>query len=223
MSAAPTLSPTSPDAQAGPNPPACPCVEEGRASTDPVFSKSVPEIWIEAPTIKTRIEELGKILAARYRKESPYLVSILNGAFVFTADLVRAMDCHAEVGFMAVSSYGNSTRSSGTVRITKDLQKDIWGRDVLIVEDIVDTGLTLKYLREMLLTREPRSLSTCALLSKTVCRKVTVPVEYVGFEIPDKFVVGYGLDYRQHYRNLPYIGVLDVEESNREIDSVLPS
>lgn len=138
---------------------------------------------------------------------------------MFVADLVRAMSVYTEVGFMAVSSYGDSTRSSGTVRITKDLQRDIFERDVIIIEDIVDTGLTVHHLLDLFGTRHPKSLRICSLLSKSECRKVEVPVDYVGFEIPNHFVVGYGLDYRQHYRHLPYIGVLDVDVANAEIDA----
>ena len=138
-----------------------------------------------------------------------HLVCALKGAFVFFSDLVRQLDRHVSLDFIVVSSYGKATRSSGEVRLIKDLDTGIEGRDVIIVEDIVDTGLTLTYLREMMRARGPRSLKTACLLSKPSRRQIEVPVEYVGFTIEDRFVIGYGLDYNEKYRNLPYIGVLD--------------
>jgi hypoxanthine phosphoribosyltransferase len=137
-----------------------------------------------------------------------HLVAVLKGAFVFLSDLARALPGDCSLDFMAVSSYGKSTKSSGQVQLLKDLDTDLEGRDVIIVEDIVDTGLTLKYLQEILVARAPRRLRTACLLSKPSRRKVNVKVEYIGFTIEDKFVVGYGLDYAEKYRNLPYIGVL---------------
>ena len=151
-------------------------------------------------------------LAADIRRDHPdgvHLVCVLKGAFMFLADLMRALDGDATLDFIAVSSYGISTKSSGQVQLLKDLGESIEGRDVVIVEDIVDTGLTLNYLQDILRARAPRSVRTACLLSKPSRRKTDVKVEYIGFEIPDKFVVGYGLDYGEKYRNLPYIAVLD--------------
>jgi hypoxanthine phosphoribosyltransferase len=138
-----------------------------------------------------------------------HLVCVLKGAFIFMADLIRALPGHASIDFMALSSYGKSTSSSGEVRLLKDLDFGLEGRDVVIIEDIVDTGLTLTYLQGILRARGPRTLRTACLLSKPSRRQVDVKVDYIGFEIEDKFVVGYGLDYAEKYRNLPYIGIID--------------
>ena len=160
--------------------------------------------------IATRVAELAAQIRADYASTSDlHLVCALKGAFVFFSDLVRQLDRHVSLDFIVVSSYGKATRSSGEVRLIKDLDTGIEGRDVIIVEDIVDTGLTLTYLREMMRARGPRSLKTACLLSKPSRRQIEVPVEYVGFTIEDRFVIGYGLDYNEKYRNLPYIGVLD--------------
>jgi hypoxanthine phosphoribosyltransferase len=145
----------------------------------------------------------------RDHPDGVHLIAVLKGAFVFLSDLARALPGHCSLDFMAVSSYGTATSSSGQVQLLKDLGAGIEGRDVVIVEDIVDTGLTLTYLQEILRARVPRRLRTACLLSKPSRRKVSVKVDYVGFEIEDKFVVGYGLDYAEHYRNLPYIGILN--------------
>jgi len=156
-------------------------------------------------------ERIGS-LAADIRRDHPHgvhLVCVLKGAFMFLADLTRALEGDATMDFIAVSSYGSSTKSSGQVQLLKDLDASIEGRDVVIVEDIVDTGLTLNYLQDILRARAPRAVRTACLLSKPSRRKIEVKVEYIGFEIPDKFVVGYGLDYDEKYRNLPYIAVLD--------------
>jgi hypoxanthine phosphoribosyltransferase len=177
------------------------------------LESSLEEVLISEAEIQARVAELGRQITQDYAGSEPYLVVILNGAILFVADLMRHIDLPVQLGVMAVSSYGDSTRSTGTVQIVKDLQKDILDRDVLIVEDIVDTGLTLKYLRELLSSRKPRSLRSVSLLSKPDCRKVEVPIEYCGFTIPDKFVVGYGLDFQQRYRNLPLIGVLNPSSS----------
>jgi len=160
--------------------------------------------------IQQRVAELARIIAAdRAPGEDLHLVAILKGAFLFLGDLVRAMDRHVTLDFMAVSSYGKGTSSSGEVRMVKDLDAGLEGRNVVIIEDIVDTGLTLSYLQEILRARSPRSLRTACLLNKPSRRKVDVKVEYVGFTIEDRFVVGYGLDYGERYRNLPYIGVIN--------------
>jgi hypoxanthine phosphoribosyltransferase len=158
------------------------------------------------------IERRVRELASEIRRDHPdgvHLVCVLKGAFVFLADLARALEGDATLDFIAVSSYGASTSSSGQVQLIKDLDASIEGRDVVIVEDIVDTGLTLTYLQDMLRARAPRSLKTACLLSKPSRRKVNVTVEYVGFTIEDKFVVGYGLDYGERYRNLPAIAVVE--------------
>jgi hypoxanthine phosphoribosyltransferase len=158
------------------------------------------------------IQDRIRALAVDVRRDHPdgvHLVCVLKGAFMFLADLMRALEGDATLDFIAVSSYGVSTKSSGQVQLLKDLGESIEGRDVVIVEDIVDTGLTLNYLQDILRARAPRQVRTACLLSKPSRRKIDVKVEYIGFEIPDKFVVGYGLDYGEKYRNLPYIAVLD--------------
>jgi hypoxanthine phosphoribosyltransferase len=159
--------------------------------------------------IQSRITEMAAEMEAAYTGDDDiHFVCVLRGGFIFMADLVRAMGPRATMDFIAVSSYGNAVRSTGEVRLLKDLDTGIEGRDVIIVEDIVDTGLTLTYLQDILRARAPRSLRTACLLSKPSRRLVDVTVEYVGFEIEDHFVVGYGLDYAERYRNLPYIAVL---------------
>ena len=167
---------------------------------------------ISAKSIAARVEALAKEITASYRGTNKLVVvGLLRGSFVFIADLVRAMNLALEVDFMAVSSYGDRPSSSGVVRILKDLNSSIAGRHVIVVEDIVDTGLTLDYLVENLQTRHPASLKVCALLDKREARKREVAVEYIGFHCPNEFVVGYGLDYCGRYRNLPAIGVLKPE------------
>ncbi len=158
-----------------------------------------------------QIQQRVRTLAQEIRADHPdgvHFVCVLKGAFMFLSDLARAMEGEATLDFMAVSSYGNSTKSSGQVQVLKDLGAGIEGRDVVIVEDIVDTGLTLTYLQDILRARSPRNLRTACLLSKPSRRKVEVKVEYIGFTIEDKFVVGYGLDYAERYRHLPYIGIV---------------
>jgi len=155
--------------------------------------------------LRDRIAALGAQIGADYAGRRPLLVGVLKGAFVFMADLARAIDLPVEFDFMAVASYGNATKSSGVVRIVKDLDIDLSGRDVIIVEDIIDSGLTLAYLRKNLLARNPASVEVCALLVREGLQKTDLDLRYVGFEIPPEFVVGYGLDVREQYRNLPYI------------------
>jgi hypoxanthine phosphoribosyltransferase len=174
-------------------------------------TSAIGQILVGTEDLDRRIAELGDEISRDYEGKDLLLVGILKGAVLFLSDLLRRIEVPAEVDFMAVASYGTATKSSGVVQILKDLEEAIEGRDVLIVEDIVDTGLTLRYLLETLESRNPRSLGVCALLSKRDARIVEVPVEYVGFEIPNKFVVGYGLDYQQRYRGLPYVGVLNPE------------
>ena len=169
-------------------------------------------VLISADDIQQRVREM----AADIRRDHPdgvHFIAVLKGAFVFLSDLARALPGGCSLDFMAVSSYGKSSSSSGQVQLLKDLDSGLEGRDVVIVEDIVDTGLTLTYLQDILRARSPRSLRTACLLSKPSRRKVEVRVEYVGFTIEDKFVVGYGLDYAEQYRNLPYIAVLDGDKS----------
>jgi hypoxanthine phosphoribosyltransferase len=171
----------------------------------------IREVLFDEDDIAERVGELASALTHDYRRRRPLVVGVLNGSFVFLSDLVRAMDIPLEVDFMAVSSYGANTTSSGVVRILKDLNQAIEGRDILLIEDIVDTGLTVKYLLDNLATRRPASLEICALLDKHEARRERIDVKYVGFRCPSEFVVGYGLDYAGLYRNLPYIGVLDPE------------
>ena len=167
------------------------------------------EVLIDEGDLAERVTELGATIRRDYGANPVHLVAVLKGAFVFLADLVRELPGHVSLDFMAVSSYAKGTTSSGEVRLIKDLDSGLEGRDVIIVEDIVDTGLTLAYLQEILRARSPRRLRTACLLSKPSRRLVDVAVDYVGFTIEDRFVVGYGLDFADQYRNLPYIAVLD--------------
>ena len=167
------------------------------------------ETLVGEEDLRRRVAELGEQISRDYAGRSLLLVGVLKGAVFFLSDLMRYIDIPVEVDFMAVASYGSATDSSGVVRILKDLDAAIEGRDVLIVEDIVDSGLTLQYLLRNLGSRNPRSLEVCALLTKPARRKVELPSRYVGFEIPDRFVVGYGLDYAEQYRNLPFVAVLE--------------
>ena len=169
----------------------------------------VGEVLVTAEDLQRRVGELGREISQDYAGRPLLLVGVLKGAVFFLSDLMRAIDIHVEVDFMAVASYGSATDSSGVVRILKDLDIAIEGRDVLIVEDIVDSGLTLQYLMRNLGSRNPRTLELCRLLTKPERRKVDLPTRYVGFEIPNRFVVGYGLDYAERHRNLPFVAVLD--------------
>jgi hypoxanthine phosphoribosyltransferase len=167
------------------------------------------EVLIPRDAIARRVAELAREIRADAGPDTPvHLVAVLKGAFIFLADLLRAFEGPVTCDFLAVSSYGGGTFSSGQVRLTKDLDHPIEGRDVVLVEDIADTGLTLSYIQEMLRNRAPRTLRTACLLSKPSRRQIDVPVEYIGFEIPDRFVIGYGLDVDERYRNLPDIGVM---------------
>jgi hypoxanthine phosphoribosyltransferase len=173
------------------------------------LERDVAEILIDEDRLRSRIVELGEEVSADYAGRDLLLIGVLKGAVFFMADLMRTLTIPCEIDFMAISSYGDSTDSSGVVRILKDLDINIEGRDVLVVEDIIDSGLTLSYLMRNLEAREPASLEICALLTKPERREIDVPVRYVGFEIPNRFVIGYGLDFAERYRNLPYVGVLD--------------
>lgn len=174
--------------------------------------EDVAQVLIDEVRLHERIRELATEIEADYRDdEDLLLICVLKGAFVFLADISRMLERPHHVDFMGVSSYGAGTQSSGAVRIVMDLKQDIAGRNVLIIEDIIDSGRTLEYLRRNLLARSPASLRVCSLLDKPSRREVDVPVEYLGFEIPDEFVVGYGLDFDEIYRNLPFIAVLKPE------------
>jgi hypoxanthine phosphoribosyltransferase len=170
--------------------------------------EDIDEIMISEEQVRAKVQELGKQITRDYWDKNLLLLGTLKGAVPFIADLARAIDLPLEVDYMAVASYGNTTQSSGVVRIIKDLEGPIDQKHVLIIEDIIDSGLTLHYLMDLLRQRNPLSLRICTLLNKERTRLKQAEVNYVGFSIPDKFVVGYGLDYAQRYRNLPYIGIL---------------
>ena len=168
----------------------------------------IGEILVQADDLQHRVRALGAEISRDYADRDLLLIGVLKGAVFFLSDLMRHIDVPCEVDFMAVASYGSATDSSGVVRILKDLDEPIEGRDVLIVEDIVDSGLTLQYLLRSLNARRPASLEVCALLTKPDRRKVDLPARYIGFEIPDRFAIGYGLDHAERYRNLPYVAAL---------------
>ncbi|MDX6670645.1 MAG: hypoxanthine phosphoribosyltransferase [Solirubrobacteraceae bacterium] len=168
----------------------------------------IGEVLVQKDALEHRVRQLGAEISRDYEGRNPLLVGVLKGAVFFLSDLMRRIDIPCEVDFMAVASYGSSTDSSGVVRILKDLDATIEGRDVLIVEDIVDSGLTLQYLLRSLGAREPASVEVCALLVKPERRKVDLPIRYVGFEIPNRFAIGYGLDHGERHRNLPYVAAL---------------
>lgn len=175
------------------------------------MSSFVKEILLTEEDIKTKVKELGEKISKDYEGKKVIFIGVLKGSVVFVADLMRSMTIDVSSDFMAVSSYGNSSETSGVVKILKDLDFDIEGQDVIIVEDIIDTGTTLKYLYEYIKARSPKSLKICCLLDKPERRKADITADYVGFSIPDHFVVGYGLDYSERFRQFPYIGVLKEE------------
>ena len=175
------------------------------------MENDVGEVLISHEQIREKTKELGRRIAQDYESKNPLLICVLKGGLMFLADLMREIHMPLEIDFMAVSSYGDATESSGVVRILMDLERNIRGRHVLIVEDIIDTGRTLNYIIENLHTRDPASIKVCTLLNKPARRVLDIPLDYVGFEIPDRFVIGYGLDYGEIYRNLPYVGVLKPE------------
>lgn len=179
----------------------------------------IEAILISEDVLQARITDLARAVNEDYRGKDLLLVGILKGAIMFMVDIARRLDRPLDLDFMAISSYGNSTESSGVVRILKDLDEPIAGRNVLIVEDIIDTGLTLRYLVENLRRRGPASLEVCALLDKAKARQKVIEPKYLGFDLPDRFVVGYGLDYAQKYRNLPYIGVLKPSVYSEELNA----
>ena len=175
------------------------------------MDNDIEKILFTSEDIKTAVQKLGQKLTEDYQDKNPVVVGILRGAAPFMIDLIRAMDCYMEIDFMAVSSYGDDTESSGTVKIIKDLDTDVTDRHVLIIEDIIDSGRTAQALRKLFAAKNAASVKICSLLDKPERREVDVQADYVGINTPNEFVVGYGLDFRQQYRNLPYIGVLKPE------------
>ena len=176
---------------------------------------TIKSILIDEETLQAKIKELGEQITKDYQDKELLVICILKGAVMFVTDLIKRINLPLEIDFMAVSSYGNSTKSSGVVRIIKDLNEEINGKHILIVEDIIDSGLTLSYLIDNLKSREPASVAICTLLDKPDNRKAEIDIVYTGFVVPDEFVVGYGLDYAEKYRNLPYIAVLKEEVYNK--------
>lgn len=172
------------------------------------MKQDIERVLYSQEALSERVAELGAQITKDYEDKKLLVIGILKGSNVFMSDLVRSIDLPLKMDFMVVSSYGNATESSGVVRIIKDLDQSIEEYHLLIVEDIIDSGLTLSYLKENLLTRNPKSIEICTLLDKPSRRKQNVDVKYVGFEVPDEFIVGYGIDYAEYYRNLPYVGIL---------------
>ncbi len=175
------------------------------------MKEDVLRVLLSEDEIREKVRELGGKITADYKNSNLMLVTVLKGAVVFLADLMRQIDVPAEIDFMVVSSYGSGVKSSGVVKIVKDLDVPLAGKDILIVEDILDSGLTLSYIKELLERRGPRSIRIATLLDKPSRRKVDLQADYIGFSVPDEFVIGYGLDYDEKYRNLPYIGILKPE------------
>ncbi|MEQ2519174.1 hypoxanthine phosphoribosyltransferase [Ruthenibacterium sp. CLA-JM-H11] len=173
--------------------------------------EDVLRVLLSEEEIHAKVKEMGKKITEDYKNSNLMLVTVLKGAVVFLADIMREIDVPAEIDFMVVSSYGSGVKSSGVVKIVKDLDVPLEGKDILIVEDILDSGLTLSYIKELLASRGPRSIKVATLLDKPSRRKVDLQADYVGFSVPDEFVIGYGLDYDEKYRNLPYIGILKPE------------
>ena len=179
------------------------------------LNDDILEVLLSEEEIRAKVAELGARLTRDYAGKTPFFLGVLKGCYVFMSDLVRNVDLHCNMDFMAVSSYGGGTSSTGAVRITKDLSRDIEGKDVIIVEDILDSGITLSYLKKYLQNRKPASIRIATLLDKPARRRADIRAEYCGFTVPDEFVVGYGLDYAEDYRNLPYIGILKPEIYSR--------
>ena len=178
------------------------------------MKNDIKEVLLTENDLANKISQIGKSISKDYEGRELILIGVLKGSVMFMADLMKKIEIPCSMDFMAVSSYGNSTKSTGVVRILKDLDFEIEGKDVLIVEDIIDTGVTLKYLVEYLKARKPNSLEICSLLNKQDRRKVDISAKYIGFEVPDFFLVGFGLDYAEKYRNLPFIGILKEEIYN---------
>ena len=173
--------------------------------------KDIEKVLFSEEEIQKKVEDLGRHITRDYERKNLFIVNVLKGSVVFLSDLIRSITLPLSIDFMAISSYGPSTQSSGVVRLVKDLEENINDKNVLVVEDIIDTGLTLNYLLKNLKARGPRSIEVCTLLDKSVRRIVDIPLAYKGFDVPDVFVVGYGLDYNQKYRNLPFVGILRPE------------
>jgi hypoxanthine phosphoribosyltransferase len=176
-----------------------------------LMNYDLSSILMDEHRIQTRVREIGAQITSDYQGKSPVLIGILKGGVVFLADLVRCINMPVELDFLAISSYGSEASSSGVVKIRKDIDTDLSGKDVIIVEDIVDSGLSLQYIKDYIAKHAPASVRTCVLLDKPQAHKLDVSFDYVGFEIGNEFVVGYGLDYNENYRNLPYIGILKEE------------
>ncbi len=172
------------------------------------MSADIEKIFYSSDEIAARVQNIGAQISKDYAEKDLLLISILKGSVVFMTDLMRSLTIHCTIDFMAVSSYGSGTQTSGVVKILKDLDRPIAGKDVVIVEDILDSGMTLNYVTGLLRARGPRSIRICTLFDKPARRRVELQADYVGFQVPDEFIVGYGLDYNERYRNLPYIGVL---------------
>jgi hypoxanthine phosphoribosyltransferase len=182
----------------------------------PMWREAIQQVLISETELHRRIQALGEAITADYRGKDLIFVAVIRGAMMFSADLARAVDLPLTIDCIALSSYGDRHVSSGRVHIFKDLSESIAGKHVLIIEDIVDTGITLQYLWNHLMSRHPADLHVCALLDKRARRQVELPIKYTGFDVPDAFVVGYGLDYQQRYRNLPFIGILHPEVFEKE-------
>ncbi len=183
--------------------------------TENKIGNDILEVLLSEEEIRDKVRELGEQITRDYAGKTPFFLGVLKGCYVFMADLVRCVDLHSSMDFMAVSSYGGGTSTTGAVRITKDLSRDIEGKDVIIVEDILDSGVTLSYLKSYLKNRKPASIRIVTLLDKPARRRADIRADYCGFTVPDEFVVGYGLDYAEDYRNLPYIGILKPEIYSR--------
>jgi hypoxanthine phosphoribosyltransferase len=175
------------------------------------MTNDILKVLLTEEQLKERVSELGREISEKFKGQEPLFIGVLKGSFIFMADLIRHVDLKSSMDFMAVSSYGGGTTSSGCVRINKDLNEDITGKHIIVVEDILDSGVTLSYLWGYLMNRKPASITLVTLLDKPARRKANIYADYVGFEIPDEFVVGYGLDYSEKYRSLPYVGVLKPE------------
>ncbi len=182
------------------------------------LAEDISEVLLTPGQIQARLDEIGENISRDYTGKNPLLVGVLKGVMIFIADLIRVITIPVEVDFMAISSYSPEARDQGMVRLVKDLESSITGRHVLFIEDMVDTGLTLNYLIQTLKMRHPASLEVCAMFNKNKLRLVDVPLKYVGFELPDRFVVGYGLDHRERYRNLPFVGLLKPQAFHKTTD-----
>ncbi len=176
-----------------------------------MLEKDIDRVFFSGEELQQKVREIGAQITRDYEGRDPLFVGVLKGSFVFMADLMRAVDLYCDIDFMAVSSYGSGTTTTGAVKINKDLSYSVEGRHIILIEDILDSGVTLSYLKKYIEARKPASVRICTLLDKPARRRADIHADYVGFECPDAFIVGYGLDYAERYRNLPYIGVLKSE------------